>query len=253
MGSSGVELFARYAYPPNALGYCGPEDASVLLRRGAGAAIDIAAHARRFEGAWVYLELIAAAAGIADPLDPAVVEAYWLGNELLERLDRDSVPELLRERLAGQPVTTWLPGNAHHGYHVFVVYPWVRLLGREQGSRQALHVLEQCRIRWGEVLSVTGAVAQVCGEHLRYVEGRLSLGPPTAEVVSHVRTVPIDTAVDPASGGAADPERAIRPGDRVAMHWNWICDVLDEHQTAALQSYTLDQLARTNDALAAAR
>ena len=33
-----------------------------------------------FEGAYPYLELIAAANGIEDPLDTRVVDAYWIGN-----------------------------------------------------------------------------------------------------------------------------------------------------------------------------
>src|SRR4029079_7379242 len=39
-----------------------------------------------FEGAYPYLQLIAQANGIADPLDERVVEAYWLGSELLDRV-----------------------------------------------------------------------------------------------------------------------------------------------------------------------
>ena len=48
---------------------------------------EIARRARQFDGAWAYLESIARAAGIADPLDERVVEAYWIGNDLLDRVD----------------------------------------------------------------------------------------------------------------------------------------------------------------------
>ena len=85
----GPLLFARYAYPPNALGYCGPDDAQALIgHTTAGeSGPDLAALARQFAGAWPYLQLIAASAGRADPLDGAVVEAYWLGNRLLRTVD----------------------------------------------------------------------------------------------------------------------------------------------------------------------
>ena len=33
MTLTGATMFARYAYPPNVLGYCGPDDASPLLSR----------------------------------------------------------------------------------------------------------------------------------------------------------------------------------------------------------------------------
>ena len=86
----GPVAFARFAYPPGALGYCGPADSSSLLTAAAeGTALrELSALAVRFGGAWPYLKLIASENGIDDPLDPLVVEAYWIGNELLERVHR---------------------------------------------------------------------------------------------------------------------------------------------------------------------
>ncbi len=48
MTRSGAQLFARYAYPPNELGYCGPNDAAPLLEHGFSGDADqeIAARAR---------------------------------------------------------------------------------------------------------------------------------------------------------------------------------------------------------------
>jgi hypothetical protein len=79
----GPLLFARYAYPPNSLGYCGPRDSASLLGYGSERVVDggLRQLARGFEGAYPYLELIACATGVPDPLDHRVVEAYWLGNE----------------------------------------------------------------------------------------------------------------------------------------------------------------------------
>ena len=79
---SGPVLFARYAFGPNRLGYCGPDAIEELFGEGAMGGDDRALRelARSFEGAWPYLELIARANGEADPLDRRVVEAYWLGT-----------------------------------------------------------------------------------------------------------------------------------------------------------------------------
>ena len=73
----GPLLFARYAYPPNALGLCGSEESRALLEYGHAGASDegLGELARAFEGAWPYLTLIAGANGIRDPLDARVVEA----------------------------------------------------------------------------------------------------------------------------------------------------------------------------------
>ena len=86
---AGPLLFARYAYPPNSLGYCGADATRTLLEYGDARASDggLAELARTFEGAWPYLTLIAHANEIADPLDPRVVQAYWVGNELLDRVE----------------------------------------------------------------------------------------------------------------------------------------------------------------------
>ena len=43
--------------------------------------------ARQFEGAWSYLEVLAESLGDDDPLSSDVVEAYWVGSELLDRVD----------------------------------------------------------------------------------------------------------------------------------------------------------------------
>src|SRR5690349_16491491 len=102
--AAGPLLFARYAYPPNALGLCGADVRHTLLEYGAAGESDegLAELARTFEGAWPYLELIAGANRIEDPLDVRVVEAYWVGNELLDRVDRGRLTTHLDERFRGR-------------------------------------------------------------------------------------------------------------------------------------------------------
>ncbi len=243
MSVAGAALFARYAYPPNELGYCGPDDASVLLADDPAANEErIAEHARQFEGAWSYLEIIAAAAHIADPLDARVVEAYWIGNDLLDTVDPDALVAQLRERFGDQAGASWVPGHPHHGFHVFAVYPWVGLLRRGTGTDVALSVLEQCRIRWGEVLEVAGERVRVRARSLGLSDGRLELGEPgeqsAAWSVAGRSLLP--------TSGAQPPVAA---GDHVAMHWDWVCDVLSPAQVAQLEARTADQLARTNAGL----
>lgn len=235
---SGATLFSRYAYPPNELGYCGPEDASVLLERGSVSAEQrIAGHARQFEGAWPYLEIIASAAGIADPLDARVVEAYWIGNELLDRVDPVSLVALLQERFVGQSGASWVPGLPHHSFHVYAVYPWVGLLSRGPGGGPALSVLDQCRIRSGVVVEVEGERVRVRSQPLVLRDGLLELGAMREESVAW--------SVD---GRSLLP--AVSTGDAVAMHWDWVCDVLSPEQEAQLEARNADQLSRTNSALA---
>ena len=237
----GPTLFARFAYPPNALGYCGADDHAALLEYGASGVVDggLTGLARTFEGAWPYLELIAGSAGIADPLDLRVVEAYWIGNSLLERVPMTLLGSSLTDRFRGAAGRAWerlaetVPAGAvpTHAYHVFAVYPWVGLL-RTGSTDNALHVLDRCRIRWGQLLRCEGDTAVVRSRPLVW-DGSLRLG--RARVESVVR------ATD-GVGFVADLE----PGDWVALHWEWVCDRLTQRQLRALRHYSAMELDLVN-------
>ncbi len=230
-------MFARYAYPPNERGYCGPPDPSVLFES-ASNGVDLAqlTHvAKQFSGAWPYLELIASCNGISDPLDSRVVEAYWVGNALLEQIS-DSSLSSLRDRLASNDSViagpALSPGMCHHNHHVFTVYPWLGILrsGREEPS---LNVLDRCRIRWGRVEAVAGDHATVRARVLGFEGSRLLLGP---EVV--------ETARCSVGGVRLAPEVAVT--DVVSLHWDWVCDRLSEENLAFLERCTAVNLAAAN-------
>lgn len=242
---NGALLFARYAYPPNALGYCGPDDSAALLGYANAGVGDggLAELARRFAGAWPYLTLIAAANGRTDPLDPAVVEAYWLGNRLLDRVPAGLFATHLRDRFeerAGRGFADLAElavsgARPHHNFHVFGVYPWVGLL-RAGRVEEPMRVLNACRIRWGRVLTVHDGLAEVRSRPLRWDGRRLFLGPPTVELATWAT-----------AGGAL--VAAVTPGDAVSLHWDWICDVLDRRRLRALFTCTASQLDLVNHAL----
>jgi hypothetical protein len=40
--------------------------------------------------------------------------------------------------------------------------------------------------------------------------------------------------------------RGIGPGDRVALHWDWVCDKLTDRQLRALRTYTMRHLDMVN-------
>lgn len=234
---AGYALFARYAFPPNELGYCGPADSSVLLR--GGNAAEVAAHAREFDGVWPYLDAIADAAGITDPLDADVVRNYWVGGPLLDRVDPGALLERLRTAFTGQ-ATGMLgdlaaPGGvlAHHSFHVFVVYPWVRFLGADPTT--PVRVMQDCRIRWGTVDSVDGEHAVIVSRPLTFDGDVLALGDAVAETVRWSK-----------QGASLSP--APSPGDTVSAHWDWICATLSEAECAALAAATQATLDLVNAA-----
>ena len=160
-----------------------------------------------------------------------------MGNDLLDGIDPVAMLDSLRRRFIGQNDTNWTPGLPHHSFHVFTIYPWVGLLSRTANRGVAVSVLEQCRIRWGEVLAVEGERVRVRYRPLNFDDGSLKLGPAQE-----------DTAAWSVGGTSVLPTIAV--GDHVALHWDWVCDVLDDRQLSELETRSADQLAATNAALA---
>jgi hypothetical protein len=217
---SGQETFACFAYPPNELGYCGPADV---------AHTELASHAREFDGAWPYLQAIADAAGISDPLDEDVVRSYWVGGPLLDKVDPTELVSRLRSAFAGQVTGLLddLPDHAHalahHSFHVFVVYPWTRFLDRDPAT--PLRVMQDCRIRWGTVDSVAGEVAEIVCRPLTFDAGALALSEPRLETVRWSK-----------HGQSLGPPPT--PGATVSAHWDWVCGSLTDADADALAAAT---------------
>src|SRR5580693_7950991 len=110
-------MFVRYAYPPNALGYCGPADFAAFREYAVAGVVDrgLVRLARAFGGAWPYLELIAAGCGIGDPLDRRVVEAYWVGNDLLDKVPVTEIGDSMQDRFRHRTGQLPVPGRGRAG------------------------------------------------------------------------------------------------------------------------------------------
>ncbi len=219
--SRGQELFGRYAYPPNELGYCGPADG--------GGASGLASRAREFDGAWPYLTAIANTLGVFDALDEDIVRCYWIGGSALYTVDPAELLATLRTAFSGQvtglldTVPTTANVLAHHSFHVFVVYPWVRFLHREPST--AVGVMQACRIRWGTVEAIDGDHVVIASQPLQFEDDRLTLGA--------ARTERLQWRKD---GLALVPSPVL--GASVSAHWGWMCGTLTDDETAALSAAT---------------
>lgn len=250
---AGPMRFARYAFGPNRLGLCGPEDWRSLLELGTTqpgttgtVTRDIDRGLRdlacRFEGAYPYLELIAAAHGIADPMDDRVVEAYWLGNALSDSVDPGVMLRSMEHRFEARltpKAWAWLrdkpASGAHptHAFHVLDVFPRVGALRGGDSNTDVIGLMDACRIRWGRVLEVTGEWLSVDVVPLSLAEGQLRLADPRPQTVRRW----LD-----GSGFVTD----VRAGDTVSVHWDWACEVLRPSQAEALRRRTLHQLRIAN-------
>lgn len=222
--------FARYAFMPNALGYCGgPEDRELLEYAVEGIADEGMNHLiRQFQAAWPNLVFIAEASGIGDPFDARVIEAYWVGNDVLtvvepldfheyltEKISR-RIPKRLHKYIAGK-----VPSGArpHHSFHVFDVGTRTGLLETN------IDTLDKCRIAWGVVETISGDMVNVRYEPVLLKDGKLVLGEP---VLREVRR----------SAEGLSYLNDLAAGEAVSLHWGWVCDRLTPAQVNRLSAET---------------
>lgn len=246
MTAKGALLFGRYAFPPNQLGYCGPPDHQALLDYVAQDAPDkgLLELERRFEGAYPYLVLIAHANGIADPFDERVVDAYWVGNKLLNQVQpgtfRDSLQQRFGARMDARSfhwLTTKLTGGGrpHHNFHVFDVYVRAGLMNDERAP-VALSLMDSCRVSWGTVVGFEGDQLVVERAPLVLAEGKLRLAEAAVSRVTRQQ------------GGQGFVAGAV-VGSTVSIHWNWACDVLDASARRRLERATASCLELANQTI----
>jgi hypothetical protein len=236
----GAEMFARYAYAPNALGYCGPPLGATLRD---GSVDDVRSAATKFSGAWPYLRVLSTLTGIGDPLDYRLVESYWLGGGVGADLDPKDFFDALLAIIGPQAGRYWshltpdlaCEAAGNHCFHVFGVYPWSRFLGPGNRSRDEhpLSVLDNCRITWGTVISRASDDVEVLGRRLVWNGQALALSEPSARL--------LDVWAD---GYSAVPDVAV--GDEVAVHWGRLCGRLQPEQVHALADSTDRQLRVTS-------
>jgi hydrogenase maturation factor len=238
---AGPLMFIRYGFMPNRLQYCGGPENETLLGYALEGTVDpgLPPLLRKFTGALPYLQLIARCNGLADPFDRRVVEAYWIGNELLDGVEARSLYDDLRERFRRQLspklmelVAGKAPAGAHphHSFHVLDVY-------RREGERgDSLVTMDACRASWGRVMEVRGPELRVERRPLEVRDGRLVLG--AEQSVTALRQVD--------GRGFADDAQA---GDWVSLHWGWVCEVLDRRQLHNLERYTERHLQIANQTL----
>lgn len=237
----GTIKFARYAFMPNKLGYCGGDDNRTLFEYCAARHTDpgLIIILQKFEAAYPYLKLIASSNQITDPFDARVVEAYWLGNELLDRVDLTPFYNSLRDRFAKRldPKTLSyllskppLGARPSHNFHVFDVHSRIGALNH------SLDTMENCRIGWGRVKEIEATHLIVEHQPLVLECGKLKLGEPRYKTV--LRQIN-------GTGFITNCQR----GDSVSFHWNWACEILSPRQVQNLERYSRYHLKLANQTL----
>jgi len=238
----GVLRCSRYAFGPNRLHFCGPDANREIwdyLNEGF-TDFGLQKLLQGFETLYPYLERIAQSNQIPDPFDARVVDAYWIGNELLGHVDKqtlhtyfidslrlkDKLPiqkfRLLENRLG----SGLLPS---HNFHVLNV---PKKMGHQEMEAD-VSFKDSCRVSWGKVISVAGPKITIEYEPLIEVAGALALGAPEEKVL--IRRLDADYDID-----------MLKPGEYVTLHWDIPCEVVDEKEVERLRMYTLESIRIAN-------
>ncbi|MGA7924312.1 MAG: DUF6390 family protein [Thermoplasmata archaeon] len=236
----GVPLAARFSIATNRLRFCGPDEAEPFLYR-AIVSDRGDPEARRaleaFEALMPYLRAIGHKHGL-DPFDRRVVEAYWIGNELLDDFGPEDFRALLEDlHHRGLPrsfvghLTEHLTIHPlpHHMFHVAFVG-----VGAVTGHvATTLANVEACRPAWATVLGRDPNTLSIRRPNLRIRAGRLTWGGETeAKVRYDSRALP-----------------TVKEGSSVVVHWGWPALVLTSEQEGCLRTYTQRSLDEANRVL----
>ncbi|MFH0803831.1 MAG: DUF6390 family protein [Candidatus Tagabacteria bacterium] len=249
----GLLMFAKYAFPPNFLQLCGPQEDSGIFdiltdKDSRDNSKELKEALLQFEGAVPYLRLIAQGNAIKDFFNRRVVEAYWLGNNLLNKVEAKNIYSDIEKRFKKAMekkdwfwlVSDSIPeGKPFHGFHVFDIYRRAGLLRSGSVSR-VLETMDKCRIAWGKVEDVELGLsakkryafgfALVKYEPLEFNKGKLQLGK------SEIRKAfLLDTL--------------IKKGDEVSLHWDYVCDKMTPRQKQNLIYWTNYHLKLANQTI----
>jgi len=237
---NGVKLAALYSLRPHLLGFCGPKEAArqrILIKflQGKISQKKIRSVLRGFKGAYPYYKLIAKANRIKDPFDQRVVSAYWIGNQLLDKIKIEDLRKMIVKSFSGQGLLSekaasmkanLISANSkpHHSFHVLAI-------GSVTGSVDFKNtkLKDLCRVGWGKVMKfkVKNSKLKVVVEYRPLVgERKIKFGKAIKkEILWDKEIVP-----------------KVEIGDWVSFHWDWLVWILTNKEVANLKKYTLNTL-----------
>jgi len=233
---------SRYSFGPNRLHYCGP-DANRELRdliESGESNIGLSHLLKQFKTLFPYLRHIAKANNISDPFDARVVEAYWLGNGLLENIEKNTLYRFLvddlkvKDKLKSREFS-WLEEKIkrgavpHHSFHILNIW----LQNGHGDGLEDLARMDECRISSGTVVAVKGPEIIVSTEPLIYIGSKFALGEASSKTI--IRQLEAEYDIE-----------QIKVGEIVSIHWSVPCEVITKKQADTLKKYTLKNIAFAN-------
>jgi hypothetical protein len=227
MDIKALQLEARFSLPPNSLGYCGKETAVGKFKECIiqGKCKEVGEELKHFIVLYPYLETIAEITNLPE-FSYEVIEAYWLGNDLLKRakpehydlllknFEKQGVPDFLVKELRQKPPRVFIPNHLFQVLHVGV--------GRASGAVPFnLQSINNCMIRWGEVVKLEKNKAIINLHSLELKDKRYKLIV-NKEAISFNNELVL----------------GIKLGDIVVAHWNMVIKILNKQEEKKLKYWT---------------
>jgi hypothetical protein len=235
MDKKALQLNSRFTLPPNSLGYCGKDSAPEKFKSCVidGKCKGVEDELKNFIVLYPYLRTISRITGLPK-FSYKVIESYWLGNDILRKSKKKDYRTLL-EFFAKQGVPSWLvdelkvskpkkfiPTHLFQVLHVGV--------GRASGSvPYNMETINNCMIRWGEVLKINKKTATVKLNSLKKVKGAFRL-------TFITETFPFVPGFVP----------DMKKGNVVAVHWKQIVKILTEEELKKISYWTSEVLKTIN-------
>ncbi len=227
MDIKALQLAARFALPPNSLGFCG--------RRSAPARFTECIKQNKYEGIKEELEKFIVFNPYLETIKKITkdekfcyknIEAYWLGNERLEmatkndyfnlliNFSKQGVPEWLVKELKNKVPKVFLPFHLFQLLHVGVE----RAGGMIQNN---LDSLNNCMARWGRVAKITNNKIEIDLWSIGKKAGRYSL-------IKMKEKCDWEPEITP----------EVKKGSLVAVHWKQVVKTLDLRERQNLKYWT---------------
>ena len=229
---SGLKIAALYGLKPHQLGLCGSREAArnqtlqKFLKKQASTQ-EAKQALEQFRGAYPYYKLIAKANRIKNPFTEKVVKAYWVGNELLDKVKTKDLRNMVARNFAGaglldkktaQRKADKIPEGAkpHHSFHVLFI-------GSVTGSVNfnSTKIKDICRVGIGRIKS--------------HKNGKIVVA---TRLLTGKKKIKLGKLVEREIFWDKDILPKLKIGDWISFHWNQAVEILTAKEAANLEQYT---------------
>lgn len=229
MDQKALKLCAAFSRQPNSLGYCGRESAKSAFKTCLieHKCEEVPNEVEQFIVLNPYLDTISQATN-QPKYSKKVIEAFWLGNDLLnsiklehyklllDNLKKQGVPDFLIYQAAQNPPKRFIPIHLFNIIHIGV--------GKASGSVPFnLDSINQCMIRWGRI------------KHIRQDKALIKLNSldSTYQLIQKETEIAIEPNITP----------NLKTGDVVTAHWGTIAKKINSRELSNLKYWTAQFIA----------